>query len=104
MQFTAVVAASLVCASSVSAFMPFSFLGAPSQMSGCGNQAGMINIGALNNNNCVGGAGIGGMSCGNQGGLINVGLLSSVNCANMNAGAGPLFSKNEDTKKADNSA
>ncbi|KNZ45849.1 putative signal peptide protein [Puccinia sorghi] len=71
MQFTAVVATSLVCASSVSAFLPLGFLGGPSQMSGCGNQAGMINIGALNQNNCVGGAGFGAMSCGNQGGLIN---------------------------------
>ncbi|KNZ60143.1 putative signal peptide protein [Puccinia sorghi] len=80
MQFTTVVSASLICASSVSAFMPFGFLGplgflgGPSQMSGCGNQAGMINVAALNQNNCVGGAGIGGMSCGNQGGMINVGL------------------------------
>ena len=68
-------------------------------MSGCGNQAGMINVAALNQNNCVGSAGIGGMSCGNQGGMINVGLLSSAHCANMNAGAlnpgaGPFLAKN----------
>ncbi|KNZ44882.1 putative signal peptide protein [Puccinia sorghi] len=74
MQFTAVVVAALACASSASAFIPYG-------MSGCGNQAGLVNVGALNQNNCGFSAGPGAMSCGNQAGLINVGLLNSNNCA-----------------------
>ncbi|KNZ50523.1 putative signal peptide protein [Puccinia sorghi] len=87
MQFPAVVAACLVCVRSVSAFLPLGFLGGPSQMSGCRKQGGMINVGALNQNNCIGGTGLGGMYCGKQGGLIN---------------APGFFAKNHDSKNADN--
>ncbi|KNZ56445.1 hypothetical protein VP01_2401g4, partial [Puccinia sorghi] len=50
-------------------------------MSGCGNQAGLINVGLLSQNNCAGTSAAGSMSCGNQaGGLVNLELLSSNNC------------------------
>ena len=111
MRFTAVVvAASLACASSVSAFLsPLSFLGGPfgmspygggAMMSGCGNQAGVLNVGVLNYNNCgsvgAGGPGFSGMSCGNQFGAVNIAALTSNSCAGLGAGAGfGSFLKND---------
>ncbi|KNZ44843.1 hypothetical protein VP01_876g2 [Puccinia sorghi] len=103
MQFTAAVVVALACSSSVSAFFPsLAAFGNPltGAMSGCGNQAGFVNVGALNENSCNSAGGPGGISCGNQaGGLINVALLNSNNCASMASGPlfqnGPLFQKSD---------
>jgi len=78
-------------------------------MSGCGNQAGFINVGALNYNNCgfvgAGGPGFSGMSCGNQFGAVNIAALTSNTCSGLGGGAGfGSFLKNDKDSKADNTA
>jgi len=105
MQFTAVVVAALACTSSVSALIPsFTSFGNPlgGGMSGCGNQAGLVNVAALTQNICGSPAGPSPMSCGNQAGVLNVGLLSSNNCAGMSGGS--LYARNDDSNKADHTA
>jgi len=101
MQFTAVVIAALAFANSAAALFPsIGLLSNPltGQMSGCGNQAGLLNVGALNQNTCgypvsygaAGAAGAAPMACGNQaGGLVNLRLLTSNQCYGAAGGAYP---------------
>ena len=101
MQFTAVVIAALACANSAAAFFPsIGLLSNPvtGQMTGCGNQAGLLNVGALNQNTCgspvsfgaAGAAGAAPMACGNQyGGLVNLQLLTSNQCYGSTGGDYP---------------
>jgi len=106
MQFTVVaVVAAVAFASSASAFIPsFDALSSPltGAMSGCGNQAGLLNVAALNQNTCGSPSSFGAMSCGNQaGGLLNLAVLNSNNCAAMGGG---LYAKNAGSKNADHTA
>jgi len=102
MQFTAVAVAALAFASSASALNPsFDMLSNPltGEMSGCGNQGGVLNVAALNQNTCGSPSSFGGMSCGNQaGGILNAALLNSNNCARMGGG---LYGKSDNSINID---